>query len=114
MSDEPDLPTIQPLEGEKDNIPMDWPTRGRSGLLLRLSENHWRRLMVDFAKFVQVHALDALEPDELLDAWLEQTYNKPAREEIKAVDKYGYRESPRSESVELVETPFMEQSLPAF
>lgn len=60
-----------------DNIPMEWPKRGRSLFRERISEAQLRRRMVDFAKFVTVHVMDALEPEELLDAWIEQTYNKP-------------------------------------
>jgi hypothetical protein len=83
-----------------DNIPTDWPRGGRSFLRERLALWHWRRLMVDFAKFVKVHSLDALEPDELLDAWLEQTYHKPEKESAPAAGKYAYRERPRSTGTE--------------
>lgn len=67
-----------------DNVPTEWPSPGRGQLLGKLKREHWRRLMTDFAKFVKVSVEDMenkLTPDEMLDAWLAQTYDKPKRAE---------------------------------
>jgi hypothetical protein len=94
-----------------DNIPTDWPSIGkRNGMLERLALARWRRLMVDFAKFIMVNALDRenlLEPDDMLDAWMDQTFHKPEVKDL-PVERFGYKERPSSDSLELNETPFSE------
>ncbi len=96
-----------------DNIPTEWPMRGRSFLRERLSLAHWRRLMVSFAKFVIVN-VDVLPADEMLDAWIDLTYNKPEKAEPEIVEKYGYRERPRSTATEISEPTLDAQYLPEF
>ena len=64
-----------------DNVPMEWHKVSK-GMTYRqrISAQVWRRQMTDFAKFVCVHAMDlsdTLTPEEMLDAWLDNIYNKP-------------------------------------
>jgi len=65
-----------------DNVPMEWHQVSSKGMTYRqrISAQVWRRQMTNFAKFVSIHAMDltdTLTPEEMLDAWIEETYNKP-------------------------------------
>ena len=64
-----------------DNVPMEWHQVSK-GMTYRqrISAQVWRRQMTDFAKFVYLKATDltdTLTPEEMLDAWIDMTYNKP-------------------------------------
>ena len=101
-----------------DNIPQDWPARGkRNGLREMLSMAQWRRRMVDFAKFVMVQAIQAdntLDADDLLDAWLDLTFDKPKAAQIESATKSGYKEHPTSTSTEMAEPNQEPQYFPDF
>ncbi len=92
-----------------DNIPTDFPGGSkRNGLLERLALSRWRRLMVDCAKFITVNGMnEPMEPEEMLDEWIKQTFDKPEVTTAR-VERFGYKDRPSSDSLELNETPFSE------
>lgn len=81
-----------------DNVPTEWyrPARGRL-LRERLSEIHWKKLMVSFAKFVMLCTVnlgnEPMEPEEMLEAWLELTYNKTPSPALPILGEQGREKS---------------------